>query len=830
MESWQFPWVYDCKSLTWWYLGACIRTKFLEKRRPLLLSQACQAKLGMTKRVRDGSITLDDYDAQSLEVARQVGTGLFMIRIDHLIYNDCVRNPLLNDLAIDFDDEPGNDSTARDPDQPNFLRLFHTCDGQCSRLWDSEEPAPSRYACRELWACEFWKVFLVDASSPWILENARRSTYKGGLRQVRPQFQGQLPWNVQRSLNMDDWLQKVWRSRQRQEHEETHWPKFEDHEVHSGTHHALHDRLYDGMHGFFSDKNMVIMICRSGRHRSVANAELWSNTLTRCGRRQHSVSLLHLSDLDFGRMICAGNCWECSKQSLRIFQAHHDQVEAECLRRVPVPDPVTGRWTRPRPEHAEGPAQPVKDPPDEEDNLPQTSKKQATSATATSAETSTSCGTLDELAQRLGSFHESARALASCLQKHDVTSKTDQCVIEAVKYTFHKLLGEVRDDRDQVTPQSQEGLCAEIKQNKQRCSRTAFLKENPCPCPEEPSETSVHQTSTETPSSQSSARIAEQVSRMTLASSSSCRYLSKNLQNGNTNSKCRRSLRQYWTCSTQRRRRRARFELFGCTLDLDQTVQAQTSCLLIWSSTVGTQRTPSGPKWRSMGKTVFTQCDPLEPWCTCQSNVCLDDVKRFYPRPISCLIVVHPYSLEPEDSVLSKQYAFLSCAKICVDDSRFSPDLHKDRRVTLNKKKQNEKSDSTAYITEIHQTMWSLLTRHYPARQNDHVYGDPGDRSEYDGSRTFFKDVRSWKERTTVNWRICNKIKEWICREWSKSLFSHTSHFRTMTLRDLLECVQSKRSYHKTWTWTTRWSSLPTRDTPRDGLNVRSIPRCAKQI
>ena len=42
----------------------------------------------MTIRVRDGSITLDDYDAQSLEVARQVGSGLFRIRIDHLIRDD----------------------------------------------------------------------------------------------------------------------------------------------------------------------------------------------------------------------------------------------------------------------------------------------------------------------------------------------------------------------------------------------------------------------------------------------------------------------------------------------------------------------------------------------------------------------------------------------------------------------------------------------------------------------------------------------------------------------------------------------------------------------
>ena len=45
----------------------------------------------MSTRVRDGSITLDDYDKQSLEVARQVGTGLFVIRIDHLIKRRLIR-------------------------------------------------------------------------------------------------------------------------------------------------------------------------------------------------------------------------------------------------------------------------------------------------------------------------------------------------------------------------------------------------------------------------------------------------------------------------------------------------------------------------------------------------------------------------------------------------------------------------------------------------------------------------------------------------------------------------------------------------------------------
>ena len=53
-------------------------------KHPLLFSQSCQAKLGFKKDVRDGTITMKDYDDQNLEVARQIRTGLFMIRIDHL--------------------------------------------------------------------------------------------------------------------------------------------------------------------------------------------------------------------------------------------------------------------------------------------------------------------------------------------------------------------------------------------------------------------------------------------------------------------------------------------------------------------------------------------------------------------------------------------------------------------------------------------------------------------------------------------------------------------------------------------------------------------------
>ena len=93
----------------------CVRSHEIpEKTHPMLVSQACQAKLGKTKRVREGSITLGDYDAQSLQVARQVGTGLFMIRIDHLIRDGYVCDPLLNDLVIFLGDDPDVNSVARD--------------------------------------------------------------------------------------------------------------------------------------------------------------------------------------------------------------------------------------------------------------------------------------------------------------------------------------------------------------------------------------------------------------------------------------------------------------------------------------------------------------------------------------------------------------------------------------------------------------------------------------------------------------------------------------------------------------------------------------------
>ena len=73
-----------------------------------------------------------------------------------------------------------------------------------------------------------------------------------------------------------------------------------------------------------------------------------------------------------------------------------------------------------------------------------------------------------------------------------------------------------------------------------------------------------------------------------------------------------------------------------------------------------------------------------------------------------CVIVVHPYPLAQEE------FRFLSCAKICIDASRFSPDLHKDKRVALNKRQKNEMSNRAAFIAETNQAVWSLLTNTIP--------------------------------------------------------------------------------------------------------------------
>ena len=87
-------------------------------KHPLLISQACQAKLGFTKKSRDGTITMDDYENQGLEVARQARTGLFMVRIDHLLVEQYL--PLPEQLRSLLIEQPSLvDSSSEEAAEPS---------------------------------------------------------------------------------------------------------------------------------------------------------------------------------------------------------------------------------------------------------------------------------------------------------------------------------------------------------------------------------------------------------------------------------------------------------------------------------------------------------------------------------------------------------------------------------------------------------------------------------------------------------------------------------------------------------------------------------------
>ena len=151
----------------------------------------------------------------------------------------------------------------------------------------------------------------------------------------------------------------------------------------------------------------------------------------------------------FQENTCVGKCPECGKQSTIIFQAHSDLVRGECSYLAPAPESAACQKIA----------------------FNMCREKRATSATTTPAVTNQNREILDELAERLGNFHDSARALAICLQTRDVARETDQSMIEAAKCMFHKLLGETSDDLERVTLQSSESLHIETTRYKRRCSR-----------------------------------------------------------------------------------------------------------------------------------------------------------------------------------------------------------------------------------------------------------------------------------------------------------------------------------------------------------------------
>ena len=96
----------------------------------MLLSQACQSHLGFTKSARNGTISLDDHDGQQLEVARQARTGLFMVRIDHLLRRDFLESMKAGNLPPEttglFLDEP--DVVCSSDEEDDYEKFGYVAD------------------------------------------------------------------------------------------------------------------------------------------------------------------------------------------------------------------------------------------------------------------------------------------------------------------------------------------------------------------------------------------------------------------------------------------------------------------------------------------------------------------------------------------------------------------------------------------------------------------------------------------------------------------------------------------------------------------------------
>ena len=99
--KWVFPCRFQLTESQMILPGHVASHEIANSKHPLLFSQAAQAQLGFTKSSRSGAITLDDYQGQNLEVVRQAKTGLFMVRIDHMLRDYYLKDTFLKRLCVD---------------------------------------------------------------------------------------------------------------------------------------------------------------------------------------------------------------------------------------------------------------------------------------------------------------------------------------------------------------------------------------------------------------------------------------------------------------------------------------------------------------------------------------------------------------------------------------------------------------------------------------------------------------------------------------------------------------------------------------------------------
>ena len=236
------------------------------------------------------------------------------------------------------------------------------------------------------------------------------------------------------------------------------------------------------------------------------------------------------------------------------------------------------------------------------------------------------------------------------------------------------------------------------------------------------------------------------------ASSLNCRNHGMNLESGNSNSKCRRSLREcFQICSSHKRSKKARLDIFRMYIGPGSDGSSQATCLLKFNplDTAITFR----PEWRSMSKTVFTQNDPFCGWTmVLVSKLHMTSlVSVFFLFSVTRLSLCK-FALRRESSmhIFPHERKADSSVSRCSRKYGWTTITHRTGRGKNVLTSCTVERSCIWWLQRLEQLWWQL--KHF-----SQVF-DPG--------------------KNGSDWRSRNKIEEWICYGWSECRFFRTFLFR----------------------------------------------------
>jgi len=328
--KWKFPMSFQLQESGEVLPGGADSHEMPKTWHPMLISQAAQAKLGFIKNSRTGTICMEDYNMQTIEVVRHAKTGLFMVRIDHLHPHMYARfPPSLSNLLIKDNKLPLRDVSMSDDERE---RCGYVANEQRAK---KEPYRPER--CGKPCSTEIFDAGTVVVSCG--LSKFEESNYSEGRSTEYKEWQ-ESNEIVIRKYNLSDFpigREKFIRSFR------ANYPTLsrdrnlviidctsfrnpdEDRSLRSHI-----GRHYETVKGVVTSKNfqkinqpleylrsgqknVVICVCVKGKHRSVADSEAITEPIHSIlyDKRQGAVRTVDLQAETHWRDLCAINCRSC---------------------------------------------------------------------------------------------------------------------------------------------------------------------------------------------------------------------------------------------------------------------------------------------------------------------------------------------------------------------------------------------------------------------------------------------------------------------------------------------------------------------------------------